>query len=217
MKRPQLNLKQTDDLLKRGGIRAPMMRLVILGIVLAAAAMVPSSCNRLFPRGGSIDHLPPMEIYFSPHGGATDAVVQAIGAAQTTVLIQAYSFTSAPIAKALVDAHNRGVHVEAILDDSQKSEKYTSLDFLAHAGISTWIDARHAIAHNKVMILDGKVVITGSFNFTKAAEENNAENLLIIRDEAVAQQYTANWQRHAEHSEPYPGATIAPKPRSHRR
>jgi phosphatidylserine/phosphatidylglycerophosphate/cardiolipin synthase-like enzyme len=158
-----------------------------------------------------------MEIYFSPHGGATDAVVQTIAAAQNSVLVQAYSFTSAPIAKALVDAHNRGVRVEAILDDSQKSEKYSSLDFLTHAGISTWIDGRHAIAHNKLMILDGKVVITGSFNFTKAAEENNAENLLIIRDEAVAQQYLANWQRHLDHSERYPGATTVPKSHSQRR
>jgi phosphatidylserine/phosphatidylglycerophosphate/cardiolipin synthase-like enzyme len=67
------------------------------------------------------------------------------------------------------------------------------------------IDAQHAIAHNKVMIIDGETVITGSFNFTKAAEENNAENLLVIRDREMADLYARNWQEHERHSEPYLG------------
>lgn len=120
------------------------------------------------------------------------------------VLVQAYSFTSAPIAKALVDAHKRGVDVRVILDKSQRTAKYSSADFIAHAGIPTFIDAKHAIAHNKVMIID-EVVITGSFNFTKAAEERNAENLLVIRDKTIAEKYTRNWEIHAEHSEKYEG------------
>ena len=76
---------------------------------------------------------------------------------------------------------------------------------LVNMGIPTWIDAQHAIAHNKVMVIDGATVITGSFNFTKAAEENNAENMLVIRDKALADKYAANWQAHVEHSEPYEG------------
>ena len=108
-------------------------------------------------------------------------------------------------AKALVEAHQRGVHVEAILDRSQESEKYSSADFVLHAGIPTMIDAKHAIAHNKVIIIDGGIVITGSFNFTKAAEEHNAENLLVIRDRQIAEKYTANWQLHAAHSKEYTG------------
>jgi phosphatidylserine/phosphatidylglycerophosphate/cardiolipin synthase-like enzyme len=58
-------------------------------------------------------------------------------------------------------------------------------------------------AHYKVIVLDGETVITGSFNFTKAVEEKNAENLLIIRDKAIADRYTAKWQQHAGHSEAY--------------
>ena len=77
------------------------------------------------------------------------------------MLVQAYSFTSAPIAKALVDAHKRGVDVRVILDKSQRTEKYSSADFVAHAGILTLIDAKHAIAHNKVMVIDGETVLTG--------------------------------------------------------
>jgi len=146
-----------------------------------------------------------MEVAFSPHGGCTEAVVAALEKATGSVLVQAYSFTSAPIAKALVEAHRRGVRVEVILDKSQRTEKYSSADFVAHAGIPTLIDAKHAIAHNKVMVIDGKTVVTGSFNFTKAAEEHNAENLLVIQDPALAEKYAANWKLHAAHSESYAG------------
>ena len=75
-----------------------------------------------------------------------------------------------------------------------------SLTFLANARIPTYIDAEHAIAHNKIIIIDRSVVITGSFNFTKAAEEKNAENLLIIRSKEVAKPYLDNWLRHRDHS-----------------
>jgi phosphatidylserine/phosphatidylglycerophosphate/cardiolipin synthase-like enzyme len=144
-----------------------------------------------------------VQVYFSPRGGATEAVVQALDHATNSVLVQAYSFTSAPIAKALVDAHRRGVKVQVILDDSQRTEKYSEADFLRNNGIATLIDAQHAIAHNKIMIIDDYLVITGSFNFTKAAEEHNAENLLVINDPVLARRYIENWHAHEEHSEPY--------------
>jgi phosphatidylserine/phosphatidylglycerophosphate/cardiolipin synthase-like enzyme len=83
----------------------------------------------------------------------------------------------------------RSVKVEVILDKSQRTQKYSSATFLYNQGIPIKIDAQHAIAHNKVMIIDGETVITGSFNFTKAAEENNAENLLVIKDKKLASAY----------------------------
>jgi phosphatidylserine/phosphatidylglycerophosphate/cardiolipin synthase-like enzyme len=147
--------------------------------------------------------LPPIEVYFSPKGGCTEAAVKEITAAKDSILVQAYSFTSVPIAKALVDAHKRGVNIQVILDKSQRTEKYSSADFVQHAGIPIRIDAQHAIAHNKVMVIDDQIVITGSFNFTKAAEENNAENLLVIREKAIADKYAANWKVHADHSDVY--------------
>jgi phosphatidylserine/phosphatidylglycerophosphate/cardiolipin synthase-like enzyme len=143
--------------------------------------------------------------YFSPRGGCTDAVIDVLGHARRSIRVQAYSFTSAPIAKALVDAKKRGVRVDVILDKSQRREKYTAADFLANSGISTRIDAVHAIAHNKVMIIDDAIVVTGSFNFTKAAEQQNAENLLVIRSHELATQYARNWESHAVHAELYGG------------
>lgn len=145
-------------------------------------------------------------VYFSPNGGCTEAIVKELEGAKTSILVQAYSFTSAPIAKALVAAHERGVRVEAILDKSNLTERYTNAPFLAKSGISVKIDSVHAIAHNKVMIIDGETVITGSFNFTKAAEEKNAENLLVIRDKTLAEKYIKNWHDHDGHSEAYKGS-----------
>jgi phosphatidylserine/phosphatidylglycerophosphate/cardiolipin synthase-like enzyme len=145
------------------------------------------------------------EVYFSPRGGCTEAIVRELNKSKSTILVQAYSFTSAPIAKALLNAHRRGVKVEVIMDKSQKTQKYSSATFLFNAGIPVKIDAQHAIAHNKVMVIDGETVITGSFNFTKAAEENNAENLLVIHDKKLAERYIKNWQEHERHSELYAG------------
>src|ERR1039458_4587405 len=144
-----------------------------------------------------------VQVYFSPKGGATEAVVNALDQATNSVLVQAYSFTSAPIAKALVDAHRRGIRAQVILDHSQRTEKYSEADFLKHSGIPTLIYAQHPIAHNKIIILDGYLVLTGSFNFTRAAEEHNAENLLVINDPVLAKQYIENWHAHEQHSETY--------------
>jgi phosphatidylserine/phosphatidylglycerophosphate/cardiolipin synthase-like enzyme len=146
-----------------------------------------------------------LAVYFSPRGGATEAIVQQLDKAKTSILVPAYSFTSAPIAKARVAAHERGVKVEILLDKSHLTERYTNAPFLAKSGIPVKIDSAHAIAHNKVMIIDGETVITGSFNFTKAAEDKNAENLLVVRDKPLAEKFTKNWQEHALHSEPYVG------------
>jgi phosphatidylserine/phosphatidylglycerophosphate/cardiolipin synthase-like enzyme len=142
--------------------------------------------------------------FFSPSGRCTQAVVSALEGAKKNILVQAYSFTSAPIARALVDAKRRGVDVQVILDKSQRGERYSSATFLANEGVPTYIDPVHKIAHNKVMIIDGQTVITGSFNFTKSAEEGNAENLLVINNAPeLAQRYAQNWKDHLGHSEPY--------------
>lgn len=144
------------------------------------------------------------EVFFSPNGGATQAVVGEIGHARQEVLVQAYSFTSKPIAKALLDAHKRGVRIVAVLDKSQRTQKYSGATFLANAGILVYIDSQHAIAHNKVMVLDRSTLITGSFNFTAAAEGKNAENLLVIKgNKPLVDKYIANFESHKTHSELY--------------
>jgi phosphatidylserine/phosphatidylglycerophosphate/cardiolipin synthase-like enzyme len=141
---------------------------------------------------------------FSPDGGAEALIIGVIGSAKKQILVAAYSFTNKPIARALVDAKNRGVDVKAVLDKSQESEKYTAATFLANEGVPVRIDSRHAIMHNKYLVIDGKTIETGSFNYTSNATKHNAENAIVIRDEpALAMRYTQDWQTHWDHAQPY--------------
>ena len=172
---------------------------LFLSILVAAALTIPVPADAL----DLVITDTPAQVYFSPKGGAQDAIVKTIAKAKETIYVQAYSFTSAPIAEALVDAHKRGVKVVAILDKSQKTERYSGATFLANAGIPVLIDDAHAIAHNKVMLIDRKTLITGSFNFTKGADEKNAENLLIMENPDLARIYMENLEKHRKHSEEY--------------
>jgi len=138
---------------------------------------------------------------FTPGEDCTASVAEQVANAKKEILVQAYSFTSAPIAKALADAHKRGADVRIILDKSNRSQKYSSYTFFKNAGVPVYIDAKHAIAHNKIMIIDRETVITGSFNFTMAAQEKNAENLLVIKSPELSAQYIDNWNEHRRHSE----------------
>ena len=162
-----------------------------------ARASLPASPAKI-PAQGTI------EVAFSPPAGATDTVIRAMSEAQHRLWIQAYSFTSAPIAKAAIAAQKRGVELRVLLDKSQRSQKYSAADFFANQGVNLRIDDQHAIAHNKVMIIDDATVITGSFNFTKAAEQANAENLLVLRgNPQLNALYAQNFLHHWSHSTPY--------------
>jgi phosphatidylserine/phosphatidylglycerophosphate/cardiolipin synthase-like enzyme len=170
--------------------------LLLASIISSTAVKSPASQ----PAAGPAD----LSVFFSPNGGCTSTIVQQLSAARRDIKVQAYSFTSAEIAKAIADAFERGVKVTVVLDKSQKTEKYTGATYLANHHVPVLIDSKHAIAHNKIIIIDGATVLTGSFNFTKAAEERNAENLLIIRNHpAITASYLDNFADHLGHSEPY--------------
>jgi phosphatidylserine/phosphatidylglycerophosphate/cardiolipin synthase-like enzyme len=178
----------------------PRLVLVVMLLGLITVATPPA-------RGGE-ESCPTVTACFTLGENCIQTIVQALNNAKRTIPAQAYSFTSAPIAKALLDAHKRGVQVQVILDKSQRSDKYSSADFLANQGVSTMIDADHGIAHNKVIIIDGETVLTGSFNFTKAAQQRNAENLVSIHCSDLAAQFTKNWETHRQHSQPYVGRGV---------
>ncbi|HEV2690176.1 MAG TPA: phospholipase D family protein [Bryobacteraceae bacterium] len=153
-------------------------------------------------------HLPQSDAnvacYFSPKGGCTDALIEQINAAGQTIEVQAYSFTSKPIGSALVAAARRGVRVSVVLDAGLASENRREASYLAHEGVPVRLDARHAIAHNKVILIDNRTIITGSFNFTHAAEEENAENLLIVHDRpGIQSAYEDNFRVHWAHSDAF--------------
>lgn len=159
----------------------------------------PSAQTKNFAAGTSYT------LCFVPDGPSCEAMlVGAIKNARQSILIQAYSFTSPPIAEAILQAHKRGIDVRVIVDRSQVSDKYSSATFLKHAGIPVVVDADPAIAHNKVMIFDQHAVFTGSFNFTRSAQQRNAENGIIIAgDQGLIKAYTDNWGVRYKNSKSY--------------
>jgi len=99
----------------------------------------------------------------------------------------------------LIRAHQRGVKIRVLLDKkSEKTNRYV-IDLLTQAQIDLRYDGKHAIAHNKVMVLDESVVITGSFNFTNSAETRNAENVLVLKSDELAKRYKSEFQTHWAH------------------
>lgn len=150
-----------------------------------------------------------VDVCFTPHASCQDYIVALIDRtpAPQSITVQAYSFTSAPIAQALTQAHKRGVKVAVLLDHSQLTEKYSSAKFFAHAGIPLAIDNREAIAHNKVIVFhEQHIVLTGSFNFTKSAQERNAENLVTLSGSPeLTTLYLQNIALHWQHSQVYSG------------
>lgn len=146
---------------------------------------------------------PVLSVCFTPGQACTQQINNQILSAHDSILVQAYNFSSKPIADALIAANNQGVSVKVILDKSQLTQRSSLLHYIVNAGIPVWIDSKLAIAHNKIMILDEKKVITGSFNFTDAAQKRNAENVVFITDNTLAYEYTKNWEIRKSKSYPY--------------
>jgi len=145
-----------------------------------------------------------ISVYFSPNGGCTNAIVEYINQATKSVKIQAYIFTSVPIAEAVIEAKRRGIEVIVMLDSSRSRRKYSTARYFAEEDMTVYVDYAHAIAHNKITIIDDSIVITGSFNFSKSAEERTAENIVVIQDHPqIIDAYIKNFEKHLEHSVHY--------------
>lgn len=140
--------------------------------------------------------------FFSPGGGCTAAVVAEIAGAQHSVELQGYSFTSESIATALVQARKRGVDVRLLLDAAATGDERRQAVRVREAGAAVDLDGKHGLAHNKIILIDHRTLITGSFDFTAEAEEQNAENVLILHDQPKLQSaYEENFQAHWVHAE----------------
>jgi phosphatidylserine/phosphatidylglycerophosphate/cardiolipin synthase-like enzyme len=146
---------------------------------------------------------PKVDICFSPGGGCLDVIAAEVAKAKTDLRIQAYSLNAKAIADAVIAARNSGVDVEIILDSRSSTARNNAMFFSTLNGIPTWLDGRHALVDSNVIIIDKAVVITGSFSFTKEAEDRNAENLTVIRSARVAGTYLENWNLHRSHSEEF--------------
>ena len=146
-----------------------------------------------------------LQFAFTSDHHADSMIIAAIDAAKRQVLVQAYSFTHRRIADALIRAKNRGVEVVVLADQQQTQAHPAALRDVARSGAPVLADSHHAAAHNKLVIIDAGytdcAVITGSFNFTYAAQHRNAENVIILRgNPPLCEAYFNNWRRHQAHS-----------------
>jgi phosphatidylserine/phosphatidylglycerophosphate/cardiolipin synthase-like enzyme len=175
--------------------------LVVCMLMALGNAMTQSPVKTFItPDSKSLAKAEVVGIYFTPPSDVAAAVVEVIDQSQTEVLVQAYGFTHNGIAQALLRAHARGVQVKVLLDAKTDTTNRFVTDLLVAQRIPLRLDAGHAIAHNKVIVVDGELVITGSFNFTNSAQTRNAENLLVLKSIELADSYKANWQNHWNHS-----------------
>lgn len=137
-----------------------------------------------------------IEIYFSPQDSTLEHILEVVNAAQESVYFLAYSFTSDELADALIDKAKSGVTVRGVFDkDQYHSNLGTEFDRLHNAGIDAQLDGNPRLMHNKVIIIDQQIVITGSYNFSNNAEFQNDENTLIIHNQDIATKYMAEFQQ----------------------
>lgn len=182
----------------------PMLLLAGVFVTASAAAFDAVSVR---PQAGVAGQAA-VRVMFTPGEDAAGEIIRAIGAAQRQVLVQAYSFTHDEIAGALVEAHRRGIEVKVLADRVQTEKMQRGqVPGLARAGLPVWLDGAHQGAHNKVMVIDAgtrqSLIITGSYNFTRAAQHKNAENVVFISgNDALAEAYASNWQAHLQHAKP---------------
>lgn len=113
---------------------------------------------------------------------------------------EAFLFSNKEITQALIRAHQRGVKVDVIIDKKMPKKKPNTTEDLLKTGVPTFFDTAHRTAHDKIIIVDDNIVLTGSFNFVKVAETKNGENLLILKSKPLAEEYVKNWEKHFSHS-----------------
>lgn len=134
----------------------------------------------LFSHGFSFAEI---RIFFSPKGGIAEEIIRKIDYAQEYIDIAMYSFTYERIAEAMIRAKNRGVKIRILIDKGQSEGRDSKYKYLLDNGVAVIQDRHSGIMHNKIAIIDGRILFTGSYNWSKSAEERNQENLLEFIDE----------------------------------
>ncbi|WP_215782059.1 MULTISPECIES: phospholipase D family protein [unclassified Paludibacterium] len=174
-----------------------MKRFLLLFVFIAHSALAATP----IPAGAAYD------LGFSPGGSSLKVVQKGVDSAQQEILVAAYGFTSKPIAQSLLAAAKRGVKVWVVADrkanQPARDGKFTALSMLVQRGIPVRLNGNYAIHHHKFMVIDGKTVETGSFNYSQAAVKANAENVLLLWNvPSLAADYRREWQRLWAESQP---------------
>ncbi len=180
-----------------------LRRATALLALLATIAAYPAQAGQRLPASGEV------EVAFTPWDDGETLLLGVIDSARQSLQVQAYTFTSRRIADALIAARRRGVKVEVLADarTNQRARNTSALPRLLAAGVPVALETRYAAAHNKLLIADADsphcAVATGSYNFTWSAQNRNAENVLVMRQNcALARAYRENWRRHRAQATP---------------
>jgi phosphatidylserine/phosphatidylglycerophosphate/cardiolipin synthase-like enzyme len=139
----------------------------------------------------------PAEVFFSPKGAARQRLIQAIQDSRSTVDVAVYNFTSAELAEALFKARGRGVRVRVVLDRERYEEGGATIQALKKSDmpVRAWGIVGQSLMHHKFAIFDGKLVATGSYNWTNAAERVNRENIVLLDDPHVLERFEREFAR----------------------
>lgn len=187
------------------GKRGPVWFLISATLILLTKLSVgslPPAFTQAFQPAPTVQDIRPnqMEVCFTPGQLCLPKIRRILAQAKQSIHLQACSFSQSVLVKDLIDAARRGVKVILIFDKSQRTAKYTKVNLFKGTRIQVFFDDKPAIAHNKVIIVDDKIVVTGSYNFTQAAETKNAENLLMINCPKIAAIYEQNFQNRLKES-----------------
>ena len=138
-----------------------------------------------------------IENYFSPDDGVADVIIDLISGAEESIHFMAYSFTSDPIAEAIQARAAEGVIVTGVMDHGQiaSNQEHGEYQTFIQAGYDVQEDGIKGLMHHKVFIIDERIVITGSYNFSRSAEERNDENILVIYNTDIAQEFLKEFHR----------------------
>lgn len=131
----------------------------------------------------------PIECYFAPEDNVARAIVAQLRQAQKSIDFMAFSFTSVPIAEAMAERGAAGVRVRGLFEKNNAGSPASRDEFLREHGAEVYLDSNPNNMHNKVIVIDETTTVTGSYNFSKNAEEENDENTLVVHSPAIAQRY----------------------------
>ena len=143
-----------------------------------------------------------IDMYFSPDDGVLAALVPVLQSAQESVYFLAYSFTSNQLGDIVRQKAEADISVAGVMDDEQvRSNQGTEYDPFRQADLDVRIDGIEGLMHHKVFIVDERIVVLGSYNFSQNAEERNDENLMIIYDPLIAEQFMFEFRRIQEQAQ----------------
>ena len=137
-----------------------------------------------------------LEVYFSPDDGVAAQIIELLSNAEESIYFMAFSLTTDEFGEIIREKANHGVTVNGVMEEEQvKSNIGTEYDFFKQAKLEVFTDGNEGQMHHKTFIIDEKIVVTGSYNFSRSAEIRNDENIVIIYSEPVAKFFMGEFQR----------------------